>query len=502
MFDGLLTSSGEMLAKLKALDRSQAVIEFKMDGTIITANQNFLNTMGYRLEEIQGHHHGMFVESAEKNSPEYAEFWTRLNQGEYQAAQFKRLGKGGKEVWIEASYNPILGRGGKPYKVVKYATDVTQRKIEYADLQGQIAAIHRSLAVIQFDMDGTIITANENFLHTMGYRLDEIQGRHHSMFVGLVYKDSVEYRQFWEKLNRGEFHAAQYKRLGKGGRRVWIEASYNPIFDLNGKVFKVVKYATDLSRRKAENAALANEFESGVKILVEQVGGGANEMQAVAQSLSVSAELTSSQSTTVATATEELSASINEIARQLGEAREIAQVAVDEAAKSDRMVAELVQDAETIGEVTQIIAAIAAQTNLLALNATIEAARAGNAGKGFAVVASEVKSLAGQTAKATGQIDDQIKRIQMSSQTAAAAIREIARVVAQIGQLNGSIATAVKEQSAATHEVSFNINGVRQAAEETGQSAGSVLSNSESLQSQCGRLQEQVDAFLTQVRSM
>ncbi len=230
-----------------------------MDGTIITANDNFLKTLGYSLDEVKGKHHSMFVDEAYRQSADYREFWARLNRGEYQAAEYKRIGKGGKEVWIQASYNPIMDLNGKPFKVVKYATDTTQQKLINADYAGQIAAISKSQAVIEFNMDGTIITANDNFLKTLGYTLDEVKGRHHSMFVDEAYRQSVDYKEFWAALNRGEYQAAEYKRIGKGGKEVWIQASYNPIMDLNGKPFKVVKYATDTTQEKlALNAMLAD----------------------------------------------------------------------------------------------------------------------------------------------------------------------------------------------------------------------------------------------------
>ena len=494
--------NGDVGAIVAALNKSQAVIEFKMDGTILTANENFLKAMGYSLDEIKGRHHSMFVEPSYKDSAEYRHFWEKLGRGEFQAAQYKRLGKGGKEIWIEASYNPILGKNGRPYKVIKFATDVSAQKAQFADLLGKVEAIGRSQAVIEFELDGTIITANENFLSVMGYRLDEIKGKHHSMFADAAYKASNEYREFWAKLNRGEFQAGQFRRLGKGGKEIWIEASYNPILDLNGKPWKVVKFATDLSKRKEQNAALARDFETGVKSLVQVVASSADEMQTTAQTLAAAAEQTTQQSSTVSSASEELAASVNEIARQITEASKVCADAVNEARNSEKMVADLVSAGEKIGNVTQMITDIAGQTNLLALNATIEAARAGEAGKGFAVVASEVKSLANQTAKATEEIEEQIRGIQGASQTTANAIREIGQIISKISEINTSISGAVEEQSAATREVSVNINGVNQAAGETGKSSSSVLTTARSLSEQAGSLEKRVDEFLVSVRAM
>jgi methyl-accepting chemotaxis protein len=489
-------------AVLAALSKSQAVIEFKMDGTIITANENFLKALGYTLEEIKGRHHSVFVEPAYKDSAAYRDFWAKLNRGEFQAAQYRRFGKGGKEIWIEASYNPIAGKNGRPYKVVKYATDISAQKAQHADLLGKIEAISRSQAVIEFELDGTIITANENFLSVLGYRLDEIKGRHHSVFVEPAFKASQEYKVFWEKLGRGEYQAAQYKRIGKGGKEIWIEASYNPILDANGRPCKVVKFATDLTKRKEQNLVLAREFETGVKAMVQAVAASADNMQTTAQSLAAAAEQTTQQSSTVSAASDELSASVNEIARQITEASKVCNSAVEEARNSERMVGDLVNAGEKIGNVTQMITDIAGQTNLLALNATIEAARAGEAGKGFAVVASEVKSLANQTARATEEIEEQIRGIQGASQTTAGAIQAIGKIISKISEINTSISGAVEEQSAATREVSVNINGVNQAAEDTGRSSTGVLSVARSLSEQAGALEKQVDQFLVSVRAM
>jgi methyl-accepting chemotaxis protein len=260
-----------------ALNRSQAVIEFTLDGTIVTANDNFLNAVGYSLEEIKGRHHSMFVDEAYRQSPEYREFWARLNRGEFVASEFKRLGKGGKEIWIQASYNPIFDAHGKTVKVVKFATDITAEKLKNADYAGQLAAIRKAQAVIEFKLDGTIVTANENFLKTVGYSLEEIQGRHHSLFVDEAQKQSPEYREFWARLNRGEYVAGEFKRFGKGGSEIWIQASYNPIFDASGKPVKVVKFASDITamvrmeREITENAEHQKKQAEELQAKVDEI---------------------------------------------------------------------------------------------------------------------------------------------------------------------------------------------------------------------------------------
>ncbi len=247
--------------QLNAVGKAQAVIEFSLDGKILHANDNFLNTLGYSLSEIKGQHHSMFVDPDFRNSVDYRLFWEKLGRGEYDAGQYKRLGRGGREIWIQASYNPILDMNGKPFKVVKYATDITQAKLQAADFEGQLKAISKAQAVIEFSLDGKILHANENFLSTLGYALNEIKGQHHSMFVDPDYRNSVDYRLFWEKLGRGEYDAGQYKRMGKGGREIWIQASYNPILDMNGKPFKVVKYATDVTAEVHANNMLRQAVE-------------------------------------------------------------------------------------------------------------------------------------------------------------------------------------------------------------------------------------------------
>jgi methyl-accepting chemotaxis protein len=251
----------DAIGRINAIERAMAVITFDLDGNVLSANDNFLQAMGYTLPEIVGKHHRQFVDPAEAASPAYAAFWKDLSNGLYKAAEFKRIAKGGKTVWIQASYNPILDEEGKPIRVVKFATDITAQKLRAADAAGKIAAVSRSNAVIEFTLDGEILTANENFLNAMGYRLDEIKGKHHRIFVKPDYAASADYQAFWAALGRGEFFSDEYERVAKGGKSVWIQATYNPILDAEGKPEKVVKFATDVTQRKAAMATFASSLQ-------------------------------------------------------------------------------------------------------------------------------------------------------------------------------------------------------------------------------------------------
>jgi methyl-accepting chemotaxis protein len=248
--------------QIEAINKAQAVIEFSLDGKILQANANFLAAVGYSANEIVGQHHSMFVDPIYRQSQDYRLFWEKLGRGEYDAGQYKRIGKGGREVWLQASYNPIFGGDGKPFKVVKYATDLTDQVIKNADFSGQIDAINKAQAVIEFSLDGRVLRANTNFLNAMGYTENEIAGQHHSIFVDPTYRQSNDYRLFWEKLGRGEYDAGQYKRIGKGGKEVWLQASYNPIVGPDGKPFKVVKYATDLTEQVMKNADFSGQIDA------------------------------------------------------------------------------------------------------------------------------------------------------------------------------------------------------------------------------------------------
>lgn len=498
----------DLQGKMNALSKSQAVIEFKMDGTVVTANDNFLHTLGYTLKEIEGQHHSMFCEETYRRSHEYRQFWEALNRGEFQAAEYRRIGKGGKEVWIQASYNPVMDMNGKPCKVVKFATDVTKEKMKNADYQGQLAAISKAQAVIEFNLDGSIITANDNFLSVLGYSLNEIQGKHHSMFVEESYRRSSEYRQFWDKLNRGEFEQAQYKRIGKGGKEVWIQASYNPIFDMNGRPFKVVKFAVDITDKIKliqELSDAANTLAASAQQLnasATQMAAGSKQTTAQATQASAASEEVSKGVEAVATNTEEMQASIKEISRNANEASSQSNETKAQAQQTNLTIQKLGESSKEIGNVIKVISSIAQQTNLLALNATIEAARAGDAGRGFAVVANEVKELAKQTAKATEEITNKIGAIQTDSSEAVKAISGIGVSIDKLNAIAGAIAASVEEQAATTGEVArvvkeanigvqsiaSNVKEVSVAATQTSQGAGQVSDAARSLQELATRL--------------
>ena len=414
----------EDAGKITAMSRAQAVIEFNMDGTIVVANENFLNAMGYTLAEVQGKHHSMFVEPSERDGAAYREFWASLNRGTFQAAEYKRIGKGGKEIWILATYNPILDEKGKPFRVVKFATDVTEQKLKTADIRGQISAISKSQAVIEFGMDGRITTANENFLNTLGYSLAEIQGKHHSMFVEPSERDGAAYREFWANLNRGLFQSGEYKRIGKGGKEVWIQASYNPILDLNSKPFKVVKYAADITAQ-----AIARMKSERARTMIEQVAAG----------------------------TEELNASVREISVTMMKSRETAGDAVGQVEAADTQAQRLSSAAQAMGGIVELIGNITGQINLLALNATIESARAGEAGRGFAVVASEVKNLANQAKQATDKITAEIEALTVISGDVVGALGAIRQAFQTVSEYVNSTAAAVEEQSTVTNDMASNM---------------------------------------------
>ncbi|MDM9628086.1 PAS domain-containing methyl-accepting chemotaxis protein [Rhizobium sp. S152] len=508
-------------AVLDALNKSQAIIEFDLTGKILTANENFCKAVGYDLREIVEQHHRMFVEPAEANSKDYADFWKRLGEGQHDQGQYKRIAKGGREIWIEATYNPIF-RGRKPFKVVKFATDITAAKKQAAEDKGKLEALSRAQAVIEFTPDGHIITANENFLAALGYSLNEIIGKHHSMFCEGDYSRTPAYKAFWADLAAGKFVADQFKRIAKGGREIYIQASYNPILDDSGRVFKVVKFATDVTERmKVVNdlgAGLARlsecnirqtidepfvgEFESLrrdfntsigafqatlVKVLQQTnaLNGNSQEMRQAAEQLS---ERTKEQAVSLeetSAALELVTATVKSSTENTQETRKLVQNARASASSSASVVRETItamqriaSASREIGQIISVIDEIAFQTNLLALNAGVEAARAGEAGKGFAVVAQEVRELAQRSAKAAKEIKGLIENsgkevnegVRLVDATGSA-LNEIETYVESIDTNMTALATAAAEQSTGLSEIN---HAVSQIDRMTQQNAGMV----------------------------
>ena len=430
------------------------------------------------------------------------------------------LRKDGSEFPIEIGLSSVVS-GGKKLALAAVA-DITERKRLDADHLGRIAAIKKSMAVIEFEMDGNIIVANDHFLRAMGYSLDEVKGRHHAMFVDNAYRQSAEYKEFWAKLGRGEYHSGEYRRIGKGGREVWIQGSYNPILDPNGRPYKVVKYATDVTEQVQMRMGMQNLLEK-VANSASVLAAASQELTSVSQQMAANAEETATQAnvasaaaeqvsknvSTVATGTEEMGASIKEIAKSANDAARVATSAVKVAERTNATVAKLGESSAEIGNVIKVITSIAQQTNLLALNATIEAARAGEAGKGFAVVANEVKELAKQTAKATEDIGRKIEAIQGDTKGAVEAIAQIGKIINQINDIQNTIASAVEEQTATTGEISRNISeaatgsseiaqnitGVAQAARSTTEGANNTKSSADELARIAQEMQTLVSKF-------
>ncbi len=438
---------------ISALNASLAIIEFDMDGKILSANQNFLTAMGYEEAEIIGKKHAMFVEPAYAASPDYQAFWATLRQGKFQQAQFRRIGKNGREVWIEASYNPIASTGTTFDRVIKVATDVTREKMAFADLSGKVNAIDRTQAMIEFNLDGIILTANQNFLTAMGYELSEIQGKHHSMFVPQDQRDNDSYRVFWEQLRQGQFQTGQYKRVGKGGRDVWIEGAYNPVFDLNGNPWKVVKFATDITSQ----ISLLSNLKTLIDVNFANIDHAIDQSESQADSVASAAGQTSDNVQTMATSAEELAASIAEIASSMARSQSATDQAFARMEAASQATHKLASAANAMDGIVGLIRDIAGQINLLALNATIESARAGAAGKGFAVVANEVKHLASQAAKATEQISQEIGDIQSISDDVVTALGGIQSAISDVREHVASTASAVEEQSMVTRDMSANM---------------------------------------------
>jgi len=502
--------------QLEAFDRVLPIIEFDLEGNVLRANENFMKASGYTREELRGAHHRMFDDPDHVNSPEYAEFWARMRRGEFQTGQQKRMAKNGRVVWVQATYYPILGAFGRPYKVVKHTVDVTEQMMKVSDGLGQLAAISKAQAVIEFDLNGTICAANQNFLTMMGYTLEELRGRHHGVLLEPGSRESSEQHALWGRLARGEYDAGQYKRIGKGGREVWIQASYNPILDAAGKPFKIVKYATDitaqvnfaeqLQRAVQETQAvvaaaaegdltrrLSVEGKTGelatlsrgvnslivevtalvghIKDVTGEVRNGAEQIGSGNADLARHADEQASNLKKAAALMETMASSVRDTAQNAARANELVTAACDRAEQGGAVVGSAVTAmgginaaARKIADIIGVIDAIAFQTNLLALNAAVEAARAGEQGRGFAVVASEVRNLAGRSATAAKEIkaliQDSVARVGEGSRLVEESGRSLAEIVAAVRKatdLVAQIATASRDQSAGIEHASRTV---------------------------------------------
>ena len=425
-------SRAQLQSQIQALHRAQAIIEFTLDGYILDANENFLRAMGYPRHEVIGQHHSMFIDEQTRDSEAYKAFWRRLGQGESECGVYKRLAKGEREVWIQCSYSAILDGHGHPCKVIKHAIDVTEEKMRAADMEGRLAAIDRAQAVISFDLDGIILDVNDNFLKALGYRRDEVIGQHHRMFVDPQERESEGYRQFWQRLRHGEFHAGLFRRVRRNGADVWIQATYNPIFDMDGRPFKVVKYATDVT----EQTHAVQQLQCALSLLSDTVPA---------------------------------------IAGQAQNANRLAHEASSSASSGGSMVDQLVETidhinsrAQNMAEIIGLMDSIAFQTNILALNAAVEAAHAGEQGKGFGVVAQEVRALAMRSSQSAKEIRDLVQNAidsladgSQRARQAGAAMHAIVTSAAEVNARVAQIADAAHSQASGIAQVTQAIDQLR-----------------------------------------
>ena len=541
----LSIGSGDAANILEAFGRSQAIIEFDLGGTILNANANFCKALGYRLDEIKGGHHRMFCDPAYAASDEYRKLWAGLSAGNSETREYRRLRKDGSDIWIQASYNPVMRRG-KPYKVVKIATDITSAKRKAVEDAGKLEALSRAQAIIEFTATGEVLAANDNFLATLGYTLGEILGKQHAMFCEPDHVSSDDYREFWRSLGAGQFVAREFKRIGKGGRPVWIQASYNPILDPDGRVIKVVKFATDITGR----VLAVNDVASGLRIMAagdlttrlatpfipefetvrgdfntaldrmneamvdvsrstDNIAGGSQQILAASDDLAKRTEQQAASVEQTAAALEEITRTVGDSARRAGEAGRQVDLTRQTAERSGAVVrdaitamGEIEGSSRGISNIIGVIDEIAFQTNLLALNAGVEAARAGEAGKGFAVVAQEVRELAQRSANAAKEIKGLISRSSAQVKTGVELVGEtgkaLERIVSEIQEVNGNVLAIVEaahEQATGLAEISKAVNQMDQNTQQNAAMVEESTAASHSLAKQAAELRQLVARF-------
>ena len=544
----------DLRGKVAAISSRTPMIEYDLEGNILGANDTWERATGFRVAEVRGKHHRMFVPAEERDTPEYRAFWDTLRRGEVQAAVYRRVAKDGRPIWVEATFYPVRNLRGALFKVVACIVDITDRMMTLADGAGQLAAINKAQCVFDLDMNGVVLGANDNFLHTFGYSLDELKGQHHDVLLDPVERDKADYRALWTKLARGEYEGGKFRRRARDGREVWVQASYNPILDAAGKPFKIVGYATDITTRvqqaeqlrkavaqtqsvvtaaasgdltqripmegkTGELATLSNGVNSLIDVmagLVQQIQTTAGEVQRAADAISDGnhnlSRRTDEQAASLeetASSMEEMATTVRQTADNAGHANQLAIAACGQAEKGGAVVGSAVAamtginaSSGKIADIIGVIDSIAFQTNLLALNAAVEAARAGEQGRGFAVVASEVRSLAGRSATAAREIktliEDSVAKIGEGSRLVDESGRTLTGIVDAVRKVTAivaEIAAASREQSSGIEQVNKAIVTMDEGTQQNAAMVEEATSASEAIVHQARLLSETISRY-------
>ncbi len=533
---------------LQALDRSLAIVQFDPQGSVVAANPMFCDGLGYRLDEIVGRPHTVLASAEDAATEAYRDLWVKLCRGGSGVREYKRVGAGGAELWVKATYNPVLNGKGDLVRIVAVATLVTAEKVKAVETESKLAALSRVQAVIEFKTDGTVLTANDNFLNLLGYRLDEIVGRHHSMFVDPIDAQSPDYQTFWRTLNEGTFVSNSFRRLGKGNKEVWIQASYNPVFDGAGRVAKIVKFASDITDLTILAAGLDrlarndlempierdftpafqklrddfNKAHDNLKVALLKVREATAAITDGSQEIAKASDDLARRIEQQAASLEETSAAMNEITSTVAQSAESARQATDLAGTAHRdatagiLVAEKAVQAmdgisassRSIANTISVIDEIAFQTNLLALNAGVEAARAGDLGRGFAVVASEVRALAQRSATAAKEIEALILSSSSQVQEGVKLVGDTGRyfneIVVRIDDVNRtvtSIASGSKSQAVSLQEVNTAVTQMDKATQQNASAAEEMTAASQVLSQETFELDRLLSRFVLDAAS-